>query len=75
MATLAEIKSLVVKDTEFRKSLFSDPDRTLRSRRLSLTEKELYTLKAEIKELTNSMTVRELDKFFEDTKSALGWND
>lgn len=75
MATLSEIKNLVVKDTEFRKRLFSDPDGTLRSRRLSLSDRELYTLKAEIKELTNSMTIRELDKFFEDTQSALGWND
>ena len=75
MATLSEIKNLVVKDTEFRKSLFSDPEGTLHSRRLSLSDRELYTLKVEIKELTKSMTVRELDKFFKDTQSALGWND
>lgn len=75
MATLTDVKSLAVKDTTFRKSLFSNPEDTLRKRSMTLSSRELTTLKQEIETLTSTMSTRELDAFFADTKSALGWSD
>lgn len=73
MATLTEVKTLVVKDADFRRSLFSNPEDTLRSRRLTLNERELMALKADIKNITTKMSRREIDTFFRE--GALGWND
>ena len=71
MATLKEVKTLAVKDVDFRRSLFTDPEETLRTKRLILNDRELTTLKMDIKKLTSSMTIKELDLFFRD--NPLGW--
>jgi hypothetical protein len=62
MATINDVKSLAVKDSSFRKDLFTNPESALKVR-----------LKLDISKLTSSMTAKELDKFFADRESALGW--
>jgi len=73
MATINDVKSLAVKDSSFRKDLFANPESALKARRLSLSSTDISKLKVDIGKLTSSMTAKELDLFFSDRESALGW--